>query len=440
MTKNRIFIFEWVSGGGFNSITIPSSLFCEGFGMLRSLILDFKKLGFEVVTQIDIRIKNLIPFIEIDQVNIIDSKDDVYKEFKKMIRSSKYCFIIAPESSNILYNLTKVAKKYCQEILSIDLKGISLASSKLKTNTYFTSYDLKTPKTWLIPKKNNALDEGFIVEKFRALHSPIVIKPLEGVGAESIFYLQTRKDIFDFFQGSINEIDTNRKYILQKFIPGEDLSVSIIGQSKDKDILTPDFSLLSINSQKIILKDKEKGSEYFGGETPIKNYNKRLFSIEKLISPIDLSDFVGYYGIDFIRTRKNEIYFLEINPRLTTSYIGIRNILSINPAQLIVNAYRNLNQNIHAHPVRHSIFSRYELRYLGEKSYPHIVNEIIPEIIEKIPEIITPPISFASKDTTMKNRNFSAFLATNELNAYESHQRIKEIFNIFKAYDFQILK
>jgi predicted ATP-grasp superfamily ATP-dependent carboligase len=440
MTKNRIFIFEWVSGGGFNSITIPSSLFCEGFGMLRSLILDFKELGFEIVTQIDIRIKNLIPFIRADEVHIIDSKDNVYRGFKKMIKSSKYCFIIAPESSYILYNLTKVAKKYCQEILSIDLKGISLASSKLKTYTYFMSYELKTPKTWLIPEKNNALDKEFIEEKFRALHSPFVIKPLEGVGAESIFYLQTRKDILDFFQGSINEIDTNRKYILQNFIPGEDLSVSLIGQSQDKDILASDFSIMSINSQKIILKDSEKGSEYFGGETPIKNYNDMFSSLEKLISQPDLSDFVGYYGIDFIRTRKNEIYFLEINPRLTTSYIGIRNILSINPAQLIMNAKMKLNQNLHVHPVKHSIFSRYELLYQGEKSYKYIINELIPEMIQKIPEIVTPPISFANEDTVMKNRNFSVFLATNEVNADESYQRIKEVFNTFKAYDFQILK
>ncbi len=42
MMKNRIFIFEFVSGGGFNKIEIPISLFCEGYGMLRSIIMDFK--------------------------------------------------------------------------------------------------------------------------------------------------------------------------------------------------------------------------------------------------------------------------------------------------------------------------------------------------------------------------------------------------------------
>ena len=38
----RIFIFEYVSGGGFNKDEIPISLFCEGFGMLVALIKYFK--------------------------------------------------------------------------------------------------------------------------------------------------------------------------------------------------------------------------------------------------------------------------------------------------------------------------------------------------------------------------------------------------------------
>jgi len=48
MMKKRIFIFEFVTGGGFNRVNIPISLFCEGFGMLRSIIKDFKSLGFEI--------------------------------------------------------------------------------------------------------------------------------------------------------------------------------------------------------------------------------------------------------------------------------------------------------------------------------------------------------------------------------------------------------
>ena len=53
MSNNRIFIFEFVSGGGFNQVDIPNSLFCEGYGMLKSIITDFKALNFEISTLLD---------------------------------------------------------------------------------------------------------------------------------------------------------------------------------------------------------------------------------------------------------------------------------------------------------------------------------------------------------------------------------------------------
>ena len=57
MNKKKIFIFEFISGGGFNKDDIPSSLFCEGFGMLRSIIADFKAIGFNITEYAVVRIR-----------------------------------------------------------------------------------------------------------------------------------------------------------------------------------------------------------------------------------------------------------------------------------------------------------------------------------------------------------------------------------------------
>ena len=47
MVNQKIFIFEFVSGGGYNKVDIPLSLFCEGYAMLRTTIEDKLSLSKE---------------------------------------------------------------------------------------------------------------------------------------------------------------------------------------------------------------------------------------------------------------------------------------------------------------------------------------------------------------------------------------------------------
>ena len=55
----------------------------------------------------------------------------------------------------------------------------------------------------------------------------------------------------------------------------------------------------------------------------------------KLFTQDIINNFDGYYGffgIDAILDKNDNIFLLEINPRLTTSYIGLRSSLGFNPA------------------------------------------------------------------------------------------------------------
>jgi biotin carboxylase len=55
----------------------------------------------------------------------------------------------------------------------------------------------------------------------------------------------------------------------------------------------------------------------------------------------------GYVGVDMVLTRKEPVV-MEINPRLTTSYIGLRRVVNFNPAQAIIDAVlkRRLPENV----------------------------------------------------------------------------------------------
>ena len=427
MSKRNIFIFEFVSGGGFNQVDIPPSLFCEGYGMLRSIIADFKLFDFDISTLIDDRISFLSKFLNSDIINQVKSNDNYLKKFKDLVKETESCFIIAPEFSNILYNLTKIVKNYNKKLLSVDLEGIELATSKIRTYKFFRANNLNTPETFLIPDKNGQLDKNFIIQKFKKLKSPIVIKPDDGVGAESIYYLENESQIDNLFENFYDKLEPKRKFILQKYIEGKDLSISLIGQFKRKFPI-----ILTINSQNVEIKNGFLQSEYFGGYTPVENHLEIRKSISYIFKNLDLTKFNGYYGIDFIKKKDNSIHFIEINPRLTTSYIGIRNIIDINPVELMIspNLY-TLDLKIN----QYSIFSRLELNYTGNKSIDEIRNEIIPKLMSEIPELITPPISFYNSKNK-ENLHFSCFIATKSKDLNSSRMSIANIEKILEKHQF----
>ena len=77
-----------------------------------------------------------------------------------------------------------------------------------------------------------------------------------------------------------------------------------------------------------------------------------------------------------LKIKNKDFFFIEINPRLTTSYIGIRNIINKNPAELIINSTSKSNniKDIQIKIQKNSIFTKLDLIY---KSH-YDCNLIIP--------------------------------------------------------------
>jgi len=434
MMKNRIFIFEFVSGGGFNKVKIPITLFCEGYGMLRSIIMDFKSLNFEISTMLDYRIFHLSNFLPVDELSIIRNMDNFLKKFKTKVKESEYTFIIAPESSKILYKLTKIVKKSNRILLSTNLEGIRVGMSKFNTYHFFKGNKTTAPKTYLIPMKKKQLDIDFILQKFNILKKPMIIKPEDGVGAESIYYFETQYQIKHFFQEYKHKIEYGRKYIIQEFIEGKDLSASLIGVPYIMDSQIKNPVLLSINAQNVDIKNSNYDSEYYGGHTPVEDYQKTKNNLSLLLEKINFSEFSGYFGIDFIRTTDSKIYFIEINPRLTTSYIGLRNVINLNPAKLILDSKLNRLKYCEVKSIYHSLFSRIEMDYNEKINNKEISEELSHKTVRKIPEFVTPPLSLNNSN------HFTCFIATKSKNLSESKERMLEIKRMLKSLGFENIK
>ena len=438
MFSQKIFIFEFVSGGGFNQVEIPSSLFCEGYAMLRTIIEDFKNLGFHITTLLDSRIKFLSLYMKADIIKSVELEEDYLQKYTTCVRNSDYCFVIAPEFSNVLYNLTKIVKKNNKKLLSIDLNGIKLGASKLETYRFFIENEINTPKSYSIPFNGNILDLDFILQKFDQINSSIVIKPDDGVGSELIFYFEKKDEILHFFESSNKITNTNRKYILQEYIEGDPMSVSIINDQPLGKLVENGPKILSINAQNLQITDPTMDSAYLGGFTPVDQFEQLKAQIENILKGVDLSAFKGYFGIDFVKKVDNSLSFIEINPRLTTSYVGIRNVLEFSPMDLLLTQKKKL-QNFKMIPHKFSEFSQIKLKYDGEYTSGEINKLILPQLINLIPEIITPPIIMKGVDKNQET-SYSCFIATKSNDIQSSRHRMSQITQIFGKFDFRIIK
>ncbi|MBY8979040.1 MAG: ATP-grasp domain-containing protein [Candidatus Lokiarchaeota archaeon] len=439
MFHQKIFIFEFVSGGGFNQVDIPSSLFCEGYAMLRTIIEDFKNLGFHVTTLLDSRIKFLSHYMKADVIKSVELVEDYLQKYTTCVRNSDFCFVIAPEFSNVLYNLTKVVKENKKKLLSIDLNGVKLGASKLETYKFFIANEINTPKSYNIPFNGRILDLDFILQKFDQLNSSIVIKPDDGVGSELIFYFEKKDEILHFFESSNKITNTNRKYILQEYIEGDPMSVSIINDHRPLEKPVENGpKILSINAQNLQITDPTMDSVYLGGFTPVDQFEQLKAQIENILKGVDLSAFKGYFGIDFVKKVDNSLSFIEINPRLTTSYVGIRNVLEFNPMDLLLTQKKKL-QNYKLIPHKFSEFTQIKLKYDGKYTLGEINNLVLPKLINLIPEIITPPIIIEGVNKSQE-AFYSCFIATKSNDNQSSKHRISQINQIFSKFDFRITK
>lgn len=425
MLRNRVFIFEYISGGGFNKMKIPLSLFSEGFGMLKVIIKDFKAIGFEIKTILDYRIISIANQLDCDFIKEITEEMDFIQEFKNSLKDCQYIFIIAPESSEILYNLTQIAKKMEKKLLSMDLDPIIQGSSKIKTYNLFKRFSIPTPYTFYLKSENGKFNKEQALKYCEQLKTPLIVKPDDGVGAESIYYFETSKDFDNFISTKVDLFDPNRNYIIQEFIPGTDLSASIIKRDNEEPII------LSINAQNIILDQNE--INYRGGITPVGNAEIFKQEVNKSLNKMDLTRFKGYFGIDFIKKTDDSLSFIEINPRLTTSYIGVRNITKKNPLLLMIYPEVDPSEILDPSSKWISEFFHLDLSYSGKKKNIAFGNDIC----EKIPQIITPPLPFNLQSTN--DNRFSCFIATKGKNMKSIRNQRRRILKKLEKYEFQTL-
>lgn len=310
MTR-KILVFEFITGGGFSQKELPASLAREGLLMLRALVNDLAIVAnIHLTIILDWRIKDFIPPVN-SQVITLSSNECVYDLLPELIKSVDLIWPIAPEMGDELQKITQLVEQNFRQLLNSSSQAIAICSDKLATIQCLN-------KQSLIAIEAMQLDE--FLQQFPA---PWVVKPKDGVGCLNSYFISNQSELFQIK----NQISQLSDYLIQPYIKGVSQSLScLFRQGKGW--------LVCCNEQLVSIADGT-----FELEACLVNVASRDSDIhQSLINTVAniIPGLYGYVGIDIIQQESGKPMVLEINPRLTTSYVGVSEAIGVNVAKAVI--------------------------------------------------------------------------------------------------------
>ncbi|WNZ29627.1 MAG: ATP-grasp domain-containing protein [Candidatus Bathyarchaeota archaeon] len=352
----NLLIVEWISGGGYSGQTISSSIFSEGYSMLRSLISDCKAAGHNVTIFLDSRLAAFNLPNKADKIISLSSREEFYKKTRELSSSVDGVYVIAPESDQVLETIVKTVEEAGGTSLNCSSEAIKRVSNKKTTYETLKNCGLQVPETIVV---NTTNEPSSIKSKIKKLGYPLIFKALDGVSCAGLSIVKTEKNIPKALE-KVRQETTNKQFIVQKRVKGKAASVSVFSDGKNAVAVT-------LNQQFVTLTTPDEDSSYYGGAIPFKHplEHEALTTAKNAVET--LGGLKGYVGVDMVLTNKGPIV-IEVNPRLTVSYVGLRKVVNFNAAQAIIDAVvdKRLPKNVHTKG--YTFFSKIELPSSSQKT------------------------------------------------------------------------
>lgn len=307
----KILIIEFITCGGFQTRELPGPLAREGDMMLLAVINDCLATGIMNITITrDKRCQKIDKNIE-----IIESGDDVCNQWWNCLSTVDFCLVIAPESEGALFELVSMVEKSPAINLGCNTDAIGICGSKYQTYQRLKEAGIDTIPTFRLEAFSERLSGRW------------VLKPDDGAGAEHVHYFSSCNQL----KNAMNSGRFRDNYIVQPFMEGESVSMVMLCHNSKAVVLACNKQLLVINNDNIRLGGIRVNSVY--------DLRGRFQMVADMIVNA-IPGLWGIVGIDLVMTKKG-LFIVDINPRLTTSYVALNKSLGHNPIHWLINLYKS---------------------------------------------------------------------------------------------------
>jgi len=301
----RIFVCEYITGGGLAGEALPVALAAAGDAMLRALLKDLRAIpAVKTATTRDARLPSLDPDIE---TQVISPAGSVWERWEQCIEAADAVWPIAPETGGVLERLSRCVLDKNRILIGCHPQAVQVTASKYRTARELKRHHIQVPDTLYPNTELPASDSGW------------VIKPDDGAGCEDTYYFRRAEDVNSSGKWTNGSI-------IQPYIPGIPASLSVLCYDGSHTLLACNEQRIQVTNHRLV---------YSGVAVNALAHRQREF--EELASRIleAVPGLRGYIGIDLVITDSGPVV-MEINPRLTEAYVGLRQSLGFNPAARVV--------------------------------------------------------------------------------------------------------
>jgi predicted ATP-grasp superfamily ATP-dependent carboligase len=292
----------------YTSATCPNenSLHDEGWAMLSALAEDFSRIpGVRTWTLLHQSCGR-----DLGQVCRRADQSAEPKAFRELAARADLTLVIAPETDDVLAERCRWVAECGGRWLGSGLDAIRLTGDKLALARHWRRHRIPTPST-------------YPPDETPGLKFPAVCKPRHGAGSLATFLIPSPQALGPVLAEAGKEC--SGPLILQPYAPGVPASIVVFVGPGRWLPLAPARQELSDDGR----------FRYLGGTVPLTPTLASRASHLGLKAVQAVSGLHGYVGVDLVlgdAADGSEDVAVEINPRWTTSYVGLRALARANLA------------------------------------------------------------------------------------------------------------
>jgi predicted ATP-grasp superfamily ATP-dependent carboligase len=326
--------------------------------MLAALIADLTAIpGVQVATTVDERFPQpRRPGV--DCVTLPPARTKRDRILDDLIASADAVWLIAPETDRSLEHLAARVERKRRLLLGPAAATIRVASDKARLSRLLARRRIPHPRTQVCQPGSRWMTIKRMGER---LGYPVVVKPARGAGCEGVSVARDADELHGAIEAA-RRVNGRERLLLQEFVRGVAVSVSLLADGQRAMALTVNSQ--SMRASRTCSSNASPGSHssvasrrdssaasasslvtggvgrtlsYHGGSTPLTRARSSDAALTAVRACEAIPGLRGYIGVDLVLTR-SEAVVIEINPRLTTAYLGVRSVVDENVAALAIAA------------------------------------------------------------------------------------------------------